>query len=92
MRTHPLSSTMPSERLTSCWMTLGGDSIAARRETDAESADRATLIRDLLDVQRRCRANVRQLTEQGAADLGCDTSRRRRPLRARLSLDRVDLA
>jgi hypothetical protein len=45
----------------------------AWRETDAESADRATLIRDLLDVQCRWRANVRQHTEQGAADMGYDT-------------------
>jgi hypothetical protein len=42
---------MPSETLTSCWTTSGVDSVAAWRETDADSADRATLIRDLLDVQ-----------------------------------------
>jgi hypothetical protein len=45
----------------------------AWRETDDESPDCATLIRDLLDVQWRWRANVRQHTEQGAADMGCDT-------------------
>jgi hypothetical protein len=36
--------------------------------TDAENADRATLIRNLLDVPWR--ANVRQHTEQGAAEYG----------------------
>jgi hypothetical protein len=39
----------------------------AWRDTDAESADR-----DLLDVRWRWRANVRQHTEQGAADQGYD--------------------
>ena len=50
MRRHPLSSTMPSET----YLVLddfGVDSVAAWRETDAESADRATRIQDLLDVR-----------------------------------------
>jgi hypothetical protein len=42
--------TMPSETLTSCWTTLGERLGCAWREADAESADRAALIRDLPDV------------------------------------------
>jgi hypothetical protein len=42
---------MPSETLTPCRTTSEVDSVAAWRETDAKSADRATLIRDLMYVQ-----------------------------------------
>jgi hypothetical protein len=44
---HPLCPTMSSETLTSCW-TTSGSTRCAWRATDAESADRVTLIRDLL--------------------------------------------
>ena len=67
MRTSSIVPTMPSVTLISCWTTSGIDSVALWA-TDAESADRATLIRNLLDVPWR--ANVRQHTEQGAAEYG----------------------
>lgn len=59
----PLCPTMPSVTLNSRWTTSGIDSVAlAARPTPK------ALIRNLLDVPWR--ANVRQHTEQGAADYG----------------------
>jgi hypothetical protein len=65
------SSIVPHDAERDTYLVLDdfGDRLGrAWRETDAESADRATLIRNLLDVPWR--ANVRQHTEQGAAEYG----------------------
>jgi hypothetical protein len=61
--------------------------LALEREADAESTDRVTLIRDLLDVQCLCCTNVRQTlrkaaAQRAAADHGLRFWHRRRPLRA----------
>jgi hypothetical protein len=61
--------------------------LALEREADAESTDRVTLIRDLLDVQCRCCAKVRQTlrkaaAQKAAADHGLQFWHRRRTLRA----------
>jgi len=65
--------------------------LSRAREADAESADRATLIRDLLDVQCRWR-QCPKTPEQDAADHGLQYCPRRRSLRARLQFDRADPA
>ena len=70
---------------------FGGRLGCAWRETDAESADRATLIRDLLNVQCRSR-QCPKTPEQDAADHGLQYCPQRRSLRARLQFDRVDPA
>jgi len=63
--------------------------LSCAREADAESADRATLIRDLLDVQCRWRQCPKHLNKT-LRIMDCSTARR--SLRARLQFDRVDPA
>ncbi|UZE52414.1 hypothetical protein ONR75_30520 [Rhodopseudomonas sp. P2A-2r] len=55
----------------------------AWHETDVDDADRATPIRDLLNLVPMSENN------KPLQSLGCDTGRRRPALRPRLPLDRV---